>query len=188
MPITPLLTYNEQQTYKKISANNQQKFAQIETETENTELRDLLGVALLQDLQNNGATANNIKLISGTSFVNYKNQTIYHKGLKFVLAYMVYSRYLGESFVNDTFTGFVQKNRTDSEQLSEGSIRRLQENNRVIAMNEWFIIREYLNLNSVDYPLWFCMDSKKPYTPKITGVRKTLTRHNNSNNYDIIYR
>jgi hypothetical protein len=183
MAITPLINWSQQTAIKKISANNQSKFAQIESETENTELRDLLGVALLQDLQENGATAANIDLIEGTDFVNCEGQTIKHKGVRFVLAYMIYSRYLGESFVNDTFSGFVQKNRTDSEQLSEGSIRRLQENNRVIAMSEWQLIKEFLDLNNTTYPLWNCTTSKKPYTPRFIGVRKTLTR--GTNNIDI---
>jgi hypothetical protein len=186
MPATALITYNQQITYKKISANNQTKFAQIETEVENTELRDLLGVALLQDLQYNGSTAENVKLLAGTSFVNCDGNTIYHKGIRFVLAYLIYSRYIGESFVNDTFTGLVQKTRDDSEQLSEGQVRRLQENNRIIAMNEWLIIKEYLNLNPEDYPLWCSVKSKKPFTPRITGVRRTLTRDNKSYSTTII--
>lgn len=186
MPSTHLISWAQQTTIKKISANNQGKFAQIETETENTELRDLVGVALLQDLQNNGSTVDNKNLIEGCTFLDCNGNNISHRGLRFVLAYFIFSRYLGESFVADTFSGFVQKTRTDSDQLSEGSIRRLQENNRVIAMNEWLLIKEFLNLNSDLYPLWNCAKTKKPYTPKITGIRKTLTRGNNDYSYNII--
>ena len=61
-----LLTYSQQQAFKKISANNAQKYSQLAFEVENKELVDLLGVALLQDLQDNPTTEDNIKLLDGT--------------------------------------------------------------------------------------------------------------------------
>lgn len=182
-----LLSFADQQTYIAISANNQNKYNQIAFEVENNELRDLLGVALLQDVQTNPATDSNIKLLSGTSFTDKWGNTVNHRGLKFVLAYLNYSRYLGESFVADTFSGFVQKNRPDSEQLSEGAIKRLQQNKREIALSEFELIRYYLDTNTDLFPLWNRVDSVKPFTPKFKGVKKTLYGRENLTVNKIIF-
>jgi hypothetical protein len=168
-----LLTYSQQQGIKKISPNNQIKYDQFAAEVEEKELRSMLGVALLQDLQNNPASVNNVKLLDGTDYVNCINQTIHFKGIRYILAYLNYAKYIGESFVNDTFTGFVAKNRPESELISEGTIRRLVNENREIALTEWEIGREYLTLNSEDYPLWLYSKVKKPFTPRLWGVHKT---------------
>jgi hypothetical protein len=186
MSFTPILTYSQQIAIKKISANNQSRYAAIELEVENSELRELLGTPLLQDLQQNASTALNVKLLDGTSFNNCAGNAIYHKGLRYVLAYLVYSRYISESLVSDTFTGFVQKTRQDSELLSDGRIRQLQEFSRKVAMSEWLTIKEYLNINSTDYPLWISTETKKPYTPRFYAIRKTKSSSENDLNINYI--
>ena len=167
-----LLSYSQQQAIKKISANNQSKYDQMAAEVEENELRKLLGVLLLQDLQENPTATANAELLDGGTFT-YCDDDYDFKGLRYVLAYLNYSRYIGESFVNDTFTGFVQKTRPDSELLSEGAIKRLQNENREIAMAEWELCKMYLNVNYEDFPLWNSSKTKKPFTPRLFGVRKT---------------
>jgi hypothetical protein len=169
-----LLTFAQQQTYKKISANNGGKYDQLAFEVENKELSDLLGVALLQDLQTNPATASNLLLLNGDTFTDCNGNTIKHRGVRFVLAYLNFSRYIGESMINDTFTGFVVKTRPDSEQISEGYIKRLQLENRSIALKEFEIIKEYLDSKTDIFTLWSCTSKRKPFTPRLTGVRKTI--------------
>jgi hypothetical protein len=186
MSFTPILTYSQQIAIKKISANNQSRYAAIELEVENSELMEMVGVALLQDLQQNASTDLNVKLLDGTTFVNCSGHTVYHKGLRYVLAFLVYSRYVTESLVNDTMTGFVQKTRPDAELLSDGRLRQLQETARKIALCEWQIIKEYLNLNSTDYPLWISTETKKPYTPRFYAIRKTKSSSENDLNINYI--
>lgn len=168
-----LLTFSQQQAIKAISANNEVKYAQLEKEVEDSDLRDLLGVALLQDLQDNPTDENNVKLLDEYSFEDCNGNTVKHKGLRYVLAYLIYARYIGSSFVNDTFTGFMVKTRTDSELINEGTIKRLQNENRKLALTEWDLIKEYLNLNCDTYTLWISSESKKPTLPKFTFLRKT---------------
>jgi hypothetical protein len=164
-----LLTYSQQASIKAISANNESQYAQIEKEVEDQELLRLLGPAFLYAIQT--TPANYANILDAKSYTNGDNETVQHKGIRYVIAYMVYSRYLGISFVADTFSGFVQKTRQDSEALSEGAIRRLQEDNRMIAMTAWDGIREYMDLNYEDYPLWKTT-YKKVYRPRIYGTRK----------------
>ncbi len=168
-----ILSWAQQIAIKKMSANNQQKYAALAGEVEENELRDLLGVALLQDLQTNPSSIYNLKLLNGDTFVNVYGQSINHKGLRYVIAYLNYSKYIGESWVNDTFTGMVSKRREESELLSEGSIRRLQVQARKQGLVEWEIIKDYLNCSSTNFPLWLCAFSKLPYTPKFIGIKKT---------------
>lgn len=171
--MAPLLSYAQQQAIKAISPNNQAKYNQLATEVEENELRSLLGVALLQDIQDAPTSADNATLLDGGTFTDYNGNTLRFRGLRQVLAYLNYSRYIGESFVNDTFTGMVQKTRPDSELLSEGTMKRLQNENRAIAMTEWELIKRYLDDNTDLYPKWGDSATKKPFTPRIIGVRKT---------------
>lgn len=168
-----LLTFNQQIAIKKLSLNNQNKFDELCREVERTDLKDLLGAALLQDLQTNPTTANNELLLNGDTFTNYLGQTVKHQGIRYVLAYLNHSRYIGESFVQDTFSGMVRQNQNLSEPISEGTVKRLQATSKEIALSEFELIKQYLNENFTNYPLWMQAISTKPFTPKFGSIRKT---------------
>ena len=169
-----LLTFSQQQAIKKLSPNfNTAKFDLLDSEVEITDLKDLIGRALLQDLQDNPATAANLLLLNGDTFTSYLGQPVKHKGIRFVLAYMNYSRYLGESFVQDTYSGMVQKQNDTSERVGEGTIKRLQLSSQEIALSEFELIKEYLTINSTTYPLWLAGTSRKTFTPVFGSVSKT---------------
>jgi hypothetical protein len=169
-----LLTYSQQQAIKKISENNQGIYDQLASEVEENELRSILGIAMLQDLQTNPESTENEILLDGGFYENRLGQTITFKGLRYVIAYLNFSKYIGQSFVKDTFSGFTRKTNQYSEPISEGTIKRLQGENRQIAMSEWELIKEFLDLNYNDYPLWPYAKTKKPFTPRIYGIRKTI--------------
>lgn len=169
-----LLTYSQQQLIKPISDNNESKYSQIEKEVEEVELRDLLGVELLQDIQANPTNASNIKLLDPHTFVNCRGNSVQHKGLRYVIAYFNYARYVGSSHINDTFTGFVTKNREEATSITSGDINRLQIENRKSSLREWELIKEYLDLNAEDYPLWDCVQRKHTFKPKFTFLRNTV--------------
>jgi hypothetical protein len=164
-----LLTYSQQQAIKPISENNQDKFAQLEKEVENKELTKLLGVDFLQDIQNDPESYDDI--LDEHEFINVRGNSIIHKGLRYVIAYMVFSKYIGESMVEDTFSGFVIKQRQDAQTIQEGTIRRLQEDNRQLALMAWQTIKEFINKNSDDYPNW-TSSYKKIYRPIFRGIKK----------------
>lgn len=145
----------------------------MDKEVELTDLKDLLGAALLQDLQTNPTTAYNLLLLNGDTFTNLLGQSIRHQGVRFVLAYLNHSRYIGESFVQDTYSGMVRQNQNLSEPITEGTVKRLQATSREIALSEFNLIKEYLNLNFDKYPLWLQSISTKPFTPKFGSIKKT---------------
>lgn len=176
-----LLSYAEQQALKAISANNQSKYTQIATEVENNELRQLIGAAFLNDLQINYATLWNGKLLNGDSYNDCAGNAVKHRGLKFVLSYLNYVKYLNVSDVADTFTGFVAKTHENAQPLAEGRIIRLQNDAKNIALSEFEMIKQYLDLNAVNFPYWYySTPNKKIYTPVFTGIRKTGRQKQNN--------
>ena len=176
-----IIDYDFQQTIKPISPNNKARYSQFEFESEENELRDILGIELLQDLQANPDTPNNVVLLDGGTFINCFGNSVNFKGVKFILAYIVYNRYLLESYVNDTYTGFVQKTRTDATQLNTGHNSALQHSNNQIISKEVELLKEFLTLNSSLYPLWNCRNiNVKINSPKFTTLNKT---HKNTDNH-----
>jgi len=178
-----LLTLTQQNSIKPISQNwaNHIKiaggvtnFKLLQTEVENKELKNLLGNALLYDIQQNTTDPGYVKLLDGTTFLDCDDNTIEFQGIRFQLAYMNWSKYVGESHLSDTFTGMVQKSRNESTALSSGDIKRTQLDAREIALQDFEIMKLYLNDNETIYPLWITGKTKKIYTPKFTGIKRTI--------------
>jgi len=178
-----ILTLIQQNSFKVISENwaNTKKlvggvsnFEQLGKEVEQKELKQLLGVALLQDLQKNPETAANVELLDGGTFENCDGNEIDQLGIRFVLSYLNYSKYIPVSGIESTFTGLVQKNRNETQNISDGKESKLQLDSREIALQEFEIIKQFLNENSDDYPLWICGKTKQIYTPIIRTVKRTL--------------
>jgi hypothetical protein len=169
--MAPLLSFSAQQAIKPISANNESKYAQLAAEVESLEVDKLLGYAFYQAISL--APNNYGDILNATEFVDNNGNTVKHRGLLYVIAYLNYAKYIGESYVVDTYSGFVQKNRPDSERISSGDIKRLQQENREIAFNAFELIRMFLNKNRDVYPLWNQTSDVKTYKPKFYGIKKT---------------
>jgi hypothetical protein len=168
-----LLSYAQQQAVKPITANNASKYDQFAAEVESLEIDKLLGPAFYQALVADPTNAEYVKILDAYQFTRADETTITHKGLRYVIAYLNYAKYIGESFVVDTFTGFVQKVRPDSERISSGDIKRLQQENKEIAFNAFALIREFIELNLDTYTLWTSVSDKKVSRPNFYGVKNT---------------
>lgn len=177
-----LLTLTQQNNVKPISTNwaNQRKatggktnFSQLQEEVENKELKGLLGPAFLLDIQANPTTSANLLLLDGTTFEDCDGNDIKFEGIRFQLSYMNYSKYVGISSIADTFTGMMQQNRTETTPISEGAVKREKQDAREIALQDFEIMKLYLNDNEDTYLLWKCTNTKKIYTPKLMTIRKT---------------
>lgn len=183
--MAPLLSLAQQQAIKPISPNwantiksvgGVSNYDQLALEVEDNDLQQLLGAALLQDIQDNPTEARNVILLDGGSFEDCNGDTIKFKGLRYVLAYMNFSQQIMESDIADTFTGFVKKNRNEADSLGFSEKKQSMISTREKAMTQWNLTKQYLNENTELYPLWYCSQSRKPYRPKITGLRKTVKR------------
>lgn len=177
-----LLTLIQQNSFKVINQNwadstkltgGVTNYEQLAKEVEEKELKSLLGVALLQDLQANPTVGSNPDLLDGATFEDCDGNDIMHKGVRYVLAFLNWSKYVSESILSDTYTGMVKKSRDESEGLSSGDIKRLQQDSKEIALQEFELIKDYLNENSTTFTLWVKARSKSPYVPKFLGVKRT---------------
>lgn len=173
-----LLSFTNQIAIKPISLNNQQRYDLIATEVENYQLRDLLGAAFLYDVQKKAAElvipAEIKTLLEGGEFLDCDNNTVKFRGLYFVLAYLNYEKYIGNSSYFDTFSGMVTKLRPEGENMTEGAINRLQSEAHTIAISEFELCKQYLDENYTLFPLWNCVKSKKIGIPKFITLKKTI--------------
>ena len=178
-----LLTLMQQQTIKPISPNWAVKakvtggvdnFTQLEIEVEQNEMSKLLGMALLLDIQNNSTDAKYVDLLDGKTFKNCLDQTVKFYGIRYQIAYMNFSEYIPTSQIADTFTGMVQKNRNETQPISQGAVKQQQARVREIALTDFEVMKVFLNENSDTYPLWNNGKTKKIYTPKFITLKKTI--------------
>lgn len=138
---TKLWTWSEQQEIRPIDENNAHLFEQIQSEVQNHDLRKLLGFEFFNELFKN--IADYTLLLSGGEYT-YLNGTYNFNGLKYVCAYLFYARYIRESRVNDTFTGFVTHTADGMQPLSSNEIMNLENRYKEIATTEWEACMHYL--------------------------------------------
>jgi len=164
-----IITYNQQQAIRPISANRSADYLQIAEETQENDLKRLLGVELYQDIVNNPTEAIYVTLLEGGTF-EYNDFTYTQKGLRYVLAYLIYAEYINETRIFDTFSGLVKKNIPESDQAEHGEIKSKQLKYRQLALGAFEEIRLFLNQNTDTYTLWDSANEKKVFNPKITKI------------------
>lgn len=154
-----LWTYAEQQVIRPISENNQMKFAKIAEETQAKDLQELIGFDFYQDLIQNPLTTANAALMDGGNYtvsgINY-----FHEGLKYVLAYLFFARYLTESENFDTFVGLVHTNIDNSQRLSAGDQKNYILQFRQVAYKYWEETEQFILNNLTDYPYYYGTNPK----------------------------
>ena len=153
----------------QISPNNQKKFEPISQQTEDYYLQHYLGRAFADDVQANPTNYTN--LLEGETF-EYCGDTINFRGLYYILAFLIYGEYTWQINTVDTFTGRIGKNRDDANTISQGREEKEKLRWRKQAEIEVQVMEKYLDVNYETYPLWDCVETKKPYTPKFSPVRK----------------
>lgn len=152
-----LISTTKQQEIKKFSINNEILMLTTIDEVEELELDKLLGSAFYQDIVENYDTNNDDKykeLVEGSTFEDCDGNTLKHKGLWYLLAYLNYAEYITTSQIQDTFTGMVSKTRPDSQLVSSGTIKNLRSHNREIGFNHYEKTRQFLEVNASEFPLY----------------------------------
>ena len=170
-----LITIDDIANIKPITANNKNKAGQIILEVQDLWFSKLLGAEFYDYIR---STSDDLSdLMEGCSFSDCSGNTRYQTGLKKVLVYLFWSRYVYDINVTDTPTGMVSKTRTDSEQLSMGYLNNLSSNYETMAMNYFEIVREYIMQNKSQYPLFKeCLGHTTNIHPSIKGVKNNNLR------------
>lgn len=152
---TLLWTYADQQTIKPISANFPRgEFEQIMEEVQVEDLQKLLGFDFYQDIIQNPTGTWNAKLLDGGEY-EYNSVTYFYEGLKYVLAYFAYARYVKISSKKDTATGFVSKQFEDSRQINVGKELNLHKDFTKIAFKYWEECQKFLSANSSEFSYYY---------------------------------
>ena len=118
------------------------KLEDIIIQTQIDDIRPLLGDKLFNDLMNN--TDDYDTLMDGGVYT-YNGITYQNYGLKAVIAYYVYARYMMFGSVTDTPFGLVEKlNAQDSKPVDYPIKKSLYTSNRQSAFNIWLTVHDYL--------------------------------------------
>jgi len=127
-----------------------------------TDLLPLLGEKLYFDIQNN--IANYTDLLNGVIYT-YDGVSVEQPGLKKVLSLFVYARYIFHGTQTDTPFGYVEKQYQDGKQVNRINRKEIYTLNKQIAMQYWEQVRDYLNRESENYPLWNaeCSNPKRKF-------------------------
>ncbi len=176
--MTRLITLADIQAYKPISANvNEVK--QLNTyiqEAQEFDLRPFLGdefyLALVADFEASPSLATYGDLFNGVDYV-YNSDTYRNDGIKVMLVYYAYARYLNNAQNIITPNGIVSKQNNSSTPTSDKSVARLV--NQAFSGGKIYENRvlDYLIRNNSDYPLYKCVKStKRTGGLRISSVRK----------------
>lgn len=118
------------------------------------DVKPLLGELLFKDLIDNPTTTENELLLSGGSYT-YQSANYDFAGLKAVIIFFAYARFLENQNINITRFGIVFKNNADvSERVDEKTLQRLVQQSRNQAQAYWDECGKYLQRNAGLYPLW----------------------------------
>jgi hypothetical protein len=164
-----MITIADIQQYKPIStyATN---ILNYEKEAIQFDLMPLLGAAFWHDIETNPlTTANALLLNGGTYMVN--GDTIPFSGLKAVLVYFSYARYVAQNNIQDTPSG---QHRLQSDWTVPPSVKEMQlkiDQIKSGAVAYWNQCEAFLNENQANYPLWKkCRQNSKTTSQKIFKI------------------
>ena len=131
-----LWTYTDQQAIRPISENKQQDWEGLATEVQFVKLKEFMGADFYQDVVQNPTTTANAKLIDGGTYTN-GTLTYQFQGLKYVLSYLLYARYILESDAQDSFAGFMQIDSENARHSSFAQKKNIAEEQKNLAWGYW---------------------------------------------------
>lgn len=149
-----LITKTDIAQYREISRSvKDDKINPFIDDAEFQDLRPLLGDKFYSDLVANSEDENYANLLDEFEYT-YDGVTYKNPGLKKVLSFYAYSRYILFGSFTDTAFGFVQKSNQDSTPVGDAQKRNIYTQERNTAFNYWLEVVKFLNRNKDDYPLW----------------------------------
>lgn len=171
--MTELITISQIRSYKALSVNvnQEKKITPAILEAQQFDLKKLMGDAFYLEFVNDFNQSPSLPIYSdlynGSEFTHC-GKTIRHEGIKTVLAYLTYARYVLNSNVESTAFGTVRKKTEDSEQVDEKTITRLHNQAYAGAMEYWEDVVKFLDVQN--YTLWNECRDKKVFKGRIGGV------------------
>ena len=156
-----LITLEDMQGYKPLSKNtdNSKKLDPFVLEAQEFELRPFLSDEFYEELivqfKASFPDTKYSDLFNGSKYI-VGGKTYTNPGVKPMLVYYAYARYLKRSNTNSTAFGMVGKNNPDSTPLTEKTLSRMVDDSMSGAKAYENRVRHFLECNSIDYPLYTC--------------------------------
>jgi len=123
-------------------------------ESQDLDLKDLVCREFFYDLIKNYQDSGYQTLIHGGTYTNKYGYEVEFKGIKPVLVYFSYARYIFRSHVQDTPFGVVQKTNEFSNPISSQEKRDIRDRYRTDAMSYWDEVKIYLDDQYENFPKW----------------------------------
>jgi len=139
-------------------------------DAQSSDIQKLLGSDFFHDLIRNSADANYQTLLKGGVYV-FNGTTYTNVGLNKVIEHYAYSRYKRFGSNKDTPWGSVIKTAENTEQTSLADKKATYTENRSLAFNYWENVRNFLDRNFSDYPLYENSCLPQHSTLKIRTIR-----------------
>jgi hypothetical protein len=157
------ITVSDIQELKPISSNVSELKAlkPFILEAQEFELRPFLGeefyIAFKDDFDASPSLSTYEDLFNGVTYT-YSGKQYQHEGLKAMLIYYAYARYLSNSQSHSTAFGMVQKVNENSQPISEKTLTRLVSQAVAGAKVYEQRVKDYLIRNSATYTLYECVN------------------------------
>ena len=171
--MTPFITVSDIQQFKGISSNINSPKDLIPhiLEAQDFDLRPFMGEGLylsfVADFEASPSLVQYDDLFNGCQYT-YQGNEYKQEGLKAVLIYHAYARFLSNTGIISTPTGFVQKTNQYSDPVNDKAIARLIQQARSGATVHEERVKLYLDRYASTYTLWKCSGIQTPYR---TGLK-----------------
>lgn len=154
MPL--LLSATDFAPYKELSSNLDDgvRLHPYIAQAQQFDLKPLIGELFYKNLVDNQDSTPHTLLLAGGGY-GFDGNTYEFSGLKAVLVFFAYARFLENQNINITRFGVVYKNNSDvSERVDEKTLQRLINQAREQALAYWAECVMFLNRKRSSYPFW----------------------------------
>lgn len=158
-----LWTLVEQQRFKPIASLNEQRFKQLQIEVEANDIKQYLGYEFYHELLRN--TSDYTALLNGGTYT-LSGYDYTFRGLKCMFSYLLFARYVRESYIQDTFSGLVAHSGDTFNRISSGELKDLENRYKEIAGSIWE--ETYMYICTLNLP--FFPQQSKQSTIKIDAL------------------
>ncbi len=124
-------------------------------DAQKVDVQKLMGRDFFNDMIRNYTDAKYTTLINGGDY-SYQGITYSNYGLKSVIVLYAYARYIVYGSQTDTPFGYVEKTNQDgsSARVDLDRKKTMGKSNEEAAFQDWENVKDFLDRNASDYPLW----------------------------------
>ena len=189
------------QSYEDISVNVKPERVQLFVrKAQDLDLKPFLGYALYYDFIKNFNDDGTLKddapqpyvdLFNGSEYLDQYGYVVCYQGLRPVLAYFTFARFIEADAVHYTSTGPIVKHHDNGDPLPPAEVVKLVQQQRSVANAYANEVEKFLRDNREDFPLWSYNEknrSSRQSGPRIRAVDKTIFNlPGEFDNYDNYY-